>query len=130
MFAACTTDSLFYLADVDERSSKKGADTSGVHPDALDLAFARWACGSAVTAFDLSAGGLGRLFLGPPPDTRHERSMNDFKRERDRRDLHRESEGAAEWIAEVWKDSRYRILLDGRHPLTHSRLTRTLSLSE
>lgn len=59
LYAASAADSLVYLADMDERAFGKNPSVSGVNPYAIDIAHARWACTSALTAVDLGAGSLG-----------------------------------------------------------------------
>jgi hypothetical protein len=65
LFAAGAADSLSYLADLDARAFGPSRDLLGYHEDIIDLAHARWACGTALTSVDLSAAALGRLCFGP-----------------------------------------------------------------
>src|SRR5690349_12740359 len=60
MWAVFSADSLHYLADVDARPEIEGDHD----PDTADIAHARWATGTCITALDLCAAALGRTFCG------------------------------------------------------------------
>jgi hypothetical protein len=55
--------------------------------------------------------------------------MRSYRSATHRRELQLKCGPAADWIAEIWGDDRYGWLREGRNPLTHARLTRTVSPS-
>ena len=146
MFAAlAATDCLYYLDDID-RNFDQSSMAIGNHPrDVVDVAHARWATGSCITAIDLCAAALGRAYCGHT--AQREVDLADF-RKRSRRetwstrlcDLLRGRPSkqnvrlnlppmAREWIDEVFADHRYRRIKDARNGLTHSRRPRHLFLN-
>jgi len=61
-WAAWAVESLHYLDDID-RAYDTSHKVIGAHrPDVVDVAHARWATGTCITALDLCAAGLGRSF--------------------------------------------------------------------
>src|SRR4051794_7528585 len=62
-WAVWTTESLHYLDDID-RAYDSDPPTEGQSRDVIDVTHARWATGTAATALDLCAAGLGRAFCG------------------------------------------------------------------
>jgi hypothetical protein len=56
---------------------------TNTHPDLVDIAHVRWATGTAITAIDLCAATMGRLFCGitGPPELK----LRDFDRRVNRR---------------------------------------------
>lgn len=126
---------------------------TGAHPDLVDISHVRWATGNAITAIDLCAATIGRLFCGitgPPeldlryfhrntnrrrPDTSRWRRLRDaMKRVRrqppsgpplDARSLRASLPPAfLNWVDATRQDPLYRELHDARNPFTHSWLTR------
>ncbi|MCX5743063.1 MAG: hypothetical protein NT062_11280 [Proteobacteria bacterium] len=132
--AVWTVDALHYLADVDCPIDARGHDLQVV-----DIAHVRWATGTAVTALDLCAAVLARVFLGHA--TKHEYDLRDFEppplvippavpsknareRSQDRASLPAD---AVTWVDAVIGDKDYKPVMATRNPMTHARLPRHLS---
>ncbi len=126
LFAAGAADSLSYLADLDERAFGPEGHLHGHNAGVVDLAHARWATSTSLTAVDLSAAALGRLFLGAR-GRGGEYDLGDFDTATIER-LRAVNPWAATWIGEVLDDARYAVLKDARDALVHRRLTRTVKL--
>ncbi len=128
-FAAWAVDSLYYLADVD-RSLDPSQATIGDHvADVVDVAHARWATGTCITALDLCAAGLGRAFCAHT-GTR-ELDIGSFDPERaTQRVARRRAYLPAQtrlWIDNVLKDPDYNQIKAARDSLTHKRVPRHLT---
>lgn len=132
-WAALTVDSLNYLDEID-REYESNLPVESQWRGIIDVAHARWAAATAVTALDLCAAGLGRAIC------RHrglrELDLEDFapitrgKPEKiEERKLRRGQlpEPALDWIAAVRRDSRYKMIKRARDGLTHSYKGRRLS---
>jgi len=129
---------------------------TGFHPDLVDISHVRWATANAITAIDLCAATMGRLFCGSTGQW--ELSLRDFdpksnRRKRDRarcrtlsgvmkwvcRQPARNSPPDAkslraslppkflDWVKDTLADARYRELHRARNPFTHAWLRRHLS---
>src|SRR3712207_6454961 len=70
-----SAESVFHAGDQYARLFNEGLH--GYHPDMLDVAFARWGTGSAITALDLCAAALARAYAGWR-DTHHNIDLRDF----------------------------------------------------
>jgi hypothetical protein len=74
-----------YLAKLDATHLGSSAYVlpTNTHPDLVDISHVRWATGNAITAIDLCAATMGRLFCGitAPPEL----SLRDFDRKSNRR---------------------------------------------
>jgi hypothetical protein len=130
-WAAYTVDSLHYLDDIDRTYDSSHATIGGHSPDVVDVAHARWATSTCITALDLCAAGLGRAFCGHTKT--HELDLADF-------DLGRSSKQTAQrraqlptlaqqWVDNVCADPHYKQIKSARDWLTHSRLTRHFTLA-
>jgi hypothetical protein len=127
-FAVECVNGLHYLSDIDTQLVPVDAatDVLGHNWQVVDMAHARWAAGSAITALDLCAAALGRLYCGISGDDARDLDLEGIKR-REHRDVLRAAPGdPAEWAARVRGDNRYNGLLDLRHQLTHRVLPRSL----
>jgi hypothetical protein len=129
-WAAWAVDGLHYLADIDATHTSNEAG-SGHRPDVVDVAHARWATGTCITAVDLCAAGLGRAFCGH--GKARELDLADFdlgvptKRQnalRGRLPLQ-----ARSWVDGVCADPGYREIKEARDWLTHSRILRHFRLA-
>lgn len=127
-FAVECVNGLHYLADLDDHLVPRDAATNVLSHgwQAVDMAHARWAAGSAITALDLCAAALGRLYCGISGD-RRDLSVESV------RDKHWETLTTAlgnpsRWIAAVRGDHRYKDLLRLRHELTHQVQPRSYSV--
>lgn len=65
-FAIECMDGSHYLVDLDEHlvSSDAATDVLGHHWQVVDMAHVRWPTGTAISALDLCAAALGRLYCG------------------------------------------------------------------
>jgi hypothetical protein len=120
-FAVECVNGLHYLFDIDGQLVPRDAATDilGHNWQAVDMAHVRWAAGSAITAVDLCAAALGRLYCGVSDDDARDLDLEGIKR-REHRDVLRAAPGdPAEWAAHVRGDKRYSDLLDLRQQLTH-----------
>src|SRR6266481_6554674 len=64
LWAAWCIDCLYYLDDVDYAYDSSHRAVGGHQPQVVDIAHARWATGTCITALDLCAAALGRTFCG------------------------------------------------------------------
>ena len=134
VWAAWTAESLQYLNEID-RAHELDPPTGGHHRDIIDVAHARWATTTSITALDLCAAGLGQAFC--EHHGRHELKLGNFdpdlRLKRDRREQRAQRRGklpvaALNWVDEACRDPRYKTLRQARDSLTHSRLRRHLVL--
>jgi hypothetical protein len=129
-WALRTVETLHYLDDIDRAYDASHVPFGGYSPDVIDVAHARWATTSCVTAIDLCAAGLGRAFCGHAGRGERELDVRDFtppSRANDRRRSQLPSVGL-EWIDLVSGDPRYSMVEATRHGLTHRRLYRHFTL--
>jgi hypothetical protein len=128
-FAAWAVDSLYYLSDVDQSLDPSQATIGDHVADAVDIAHARWATGTCITALDLCAAALGRVFCAHT-GTR-ELDIGSFDPERaTKRVARRRAELPAQarlWIDNVLKDPDYNQIKAARDSLTHKRVPRHLT---
>lgn len=127
-WAAWTVDTLKYLDDLD-----LGYDTHritrGEHrPDVIDVAHARWATGTCMTALDLCAAALARGFCGHTKA--REIDMGDLSPTSGRSTAIRKSLplAAVAWVDCVLGDPDYVVVKEARDSLTHSRVRRHFKL--
>jgi hypothetical protein len=130
-WASRAVEELFYLDDID-LAFEASAQTIGNHnPDVVDVAHARWATGTCITALDLCAAAFGRTFCGNTSN--REMDMVDFD------NTGRYKKNAAQrrkqlpttvltWIDGVLTDADYMQTKSARNWLTHSRVTRHFKL--
>jgi hypothetical protein len=134
LFAVWAVDSLYYLSDMDQALDPSQAMVGGHSADVVDVAHARWAVTTCITALDLCAAGLGRALCGHRKKA--ELSLGDFDLERD---LERKQQRATRlrsnltpqaqrWIDGVLADPRYREIKAARNALTHARVARHFSM--
>jgi hypothetical protein len=103
----------------------------GFKPDMVDMAHVRWATGNAITAIDLCAATIGRLFCGPIHGNelslrsfdpacaaRYQTAVNGRRSSLPRDFL--------AWLDDTLADQRYIDLRSARNPFTHSWLQRHL----
>jgi ketosteroid isomerase-like protein len=116
------------LADLDEHLVPRDAATDVLRHawQVVDMAHVRWAAGSGITALDLCAAALGRLYCGIADD-KWDLSVESA------RDKHWETLTTApgepsRWIAAVRGDHRYKGLLQLRPELTHRVRPRSYSV--
>lgn len=127
LWAMWATDSLDYLAHVDDRAFGGARRILyGHHPDAIDLAHVRWAAGSAATAIDLCAAVLGRNYCGTKLP---ELALASFFQRGGSKLLAALPPEARRWVKATNSDPDYASIKRARNPMMHSRLARTLQLS-
>jgi hypothetical protein len=135
VWAAWTVDSLNYLDEID-REYESNPPIEGQWRDTIDVAHARWATATSITALDLCAAGLGRVFCQPQVGP-YELDLADFdpdpsanQRTRARRAGRRDQLplSARNWIVAAFDDPRYTTIKEVRNSLTHARMTRHLGL--
>lgn len=126
-WAQYTVESLHYLDDIDRAFDSSHAATGGHNPDLVDVAHARWATSTCITALDLCAAGLGRCFCGHTGPREFDLGWFDPKR-------NAASRGALpllalQWVDNIRGDPDYEQIMKARHSLVHSRVTRHLTLA-
>ena len=117
-------DSLHYLAEIDAQDDLSNETILGYPPDRVDVAHVRWATGTCITALDLCAAGLGRIFCGHTATK--ELAVSDFapkvKRKIDYRAML--PAPALKWLDELLGDDDYVKVKDVRNALTHGLIRR------
>jgi hypothetical protein len=116
-------DALFYLIDLDAEVMPEPLEPTiiGHSWEVVEATHARWALVTAITAVDLCAAAIGRLFCNISGDA-HDLSvrstqMTSNRRRRER--LKHIPEGPAGWLRSVHDDPTFRLLKDMRDRLTH-----------
>jgi hypothetical protein len=133
LWAAWTVESLHYLDDIDLAYDETHVPIGGHRPDVVDVAHARWATGSAMTALDLCAAALARVFCAHKGE--YELDLGDFDPTIAKRQAARAKRrallplGMRAWVETACHDTEYDTIRRGRHWLTHSRVRRHFTLS-
>ena len=132
-FAVWAVDSLYYLSDLDQVLNPAKVIVGTHSADVVDVAHARWAVTTCITALDLCAAGLARAFSGHA----HKREIalgdldvtRDAKRKQKRAALLRRTfpAKARQWTDNVLADPGYTQIKTARDALTHARLPRHLN---
>lgn len=128
-WALRSADALHYLGDIDDADDASRC-TAGNHlPDLVDVAHARWATGTCMTALDLAAAGLARALGGH--HGHREFVLGDFaKPQKAARSVIAGLPPAAMlWISQVLADTSFTLIKDARDALTHRRLVRHQCMS-
>lgn len=130
LFGVWAVDSLYYLSDVDAQDDLSQPTINGHRPDVVDVAHARWATGTCITALDLCSAGLGRALCNHTAS--RELSITDFTpNEKFARVGQRRAllpDAALRWIDEVIGDDGYKTIKAARHALTHARVRRHFTM--
>jgi hypothetical protein len=118
-FAIECVDALHYLVDLDDHLIPNDVATEvlGHGWQVVDIAHVRWAAATAITALDLCAAALGRLYCGM---SGWDLSVEKAARNKTHWKTLAAHEQASGWITAVRGDHRYNELLQLRHALTHS----------
>jgi hypothetical protein len=128
-FAVWAVDSLYYLGDLDQELDPSQAMAGEHSADVIDVAHARWAVTTCITALDLCAAALGRVSCG---HHKRELALSDFNLKGDvQRKQHLRAnlrEQARQWIDDVLGDTGYREIKAVRNALTHARVPRHFAL--
>ncbi len=122
MWSVWSVDSLHYLHDLDQRPERLRWTSAGHHPDTVDVAHARWAAGTALTALDVGAAILGVQHSLSTEGPGHVYSIFELD-EYHRPDL---CNGCLRWLDGVITDPDHEMLKRVRNPLTHRMLGRAL----
>ena len=156
IWAVWTAEGSDYLEKLDARVYPSGSVQPGApSPDLVDIWHARWATTNAITAIDLCAATMGRLFCGHTGTKELDLRAFDRKSNRGRRDrtpwdalsgvmkwVCREPGGNSplsadelrellpekflDWVKTTLANDHYKDLLSARNPFTHSTLPRHL----
>lgn len=131
-WAVSCVDALHYLDDLDEAFDRNRSFDDPHRQDVVDLAHARWAAGTCITALDLCAAALGRAFCGHSKTRELDlgkfniaaaRSAQRQQEIRDRRDAMSAAKPAAlAWIDTVLNHHQFAEMNEARNALTHSKL--------
>ena len=120
---AWAVDSLHYLDDIDRAYDTSHTTTGGHNPDVVDVAHARWATTTSITAVDLCAAALGRAFC--QHENEHELDLAELKR------LRAQLPSLAQrWVDAIYADPAYKTIREARNWLTHSRVPRHFTLAQ
>lgn len=131
-WAVSAVECLHYLDDVDRAFDVSQTNAAGHRPDVVDVAHARWATGTCITALDLCAAGLGRALCGHTGA--RELDLGDFDPSgKPSRQIRARRAWlplkAQQWLDNVLADPDYKAVKSARDWLTHSRLKRHFVLS-
>jgi len=130
-WAAWAVESLHYLDDID-RAYEASHTVIGAHrPDVVDVAHARWATSTCITALDLCAAGLGRTFCAHNQERELDLTSFDPNQPSKRGDARRTllPPPARKWVDDVCNDAGYKQIKGARNWLVHSRLKRHFTLA-
>lgn len=122
MTAIWAVESLHYLEAVDVHVfSGDAIYPLGWDSQIVDLAHARWASGTAMTALDLCAAVIARRQRIPPRRAGEEADIGTLRRQRATL-----TTSQASWLGAVDSDRDYLAIEEVRHALIHRRLPRTV----
>ena len=128
MWAVWAVESLHYLDDLDASQADYPNAVGAHHADIVDIAHVRWAAGTAITALDLCAAALGRMYCGW--SKKHEPDLRYFDlqaRAKDAATLRRALPPPMSlWVDRVLADGRYKMIQDARNRFTHAFMNRSL----
>ena len=131
LWAASSVEALYYLDDVDSVYDSTRTVHGAHRPDVVDVAHARWATGTCITALDLGAAALGRALGGHIGDK--ELNLGSFSSTRRSKALCLVLSSmpplAMHWIQAVTRDPAFTEMKTARDALTHRRLPRHLYAS-
>jgi hypothetical protein len=123
-WATWTAEAGQYLATLDDHAfAEPHRRLFGFPIDRVEMGHVRWAAGNAITALDLCAAVLGRLYFAPVGLHEHDvRSLGKADKKDSRLPV-----PAKGWLAQVNTDQSYKLVSDARNPLVHRRLLRKTS---
>jgi len=131
LWATWAVEGLYYLDDLDATIQAGYPNSvSSHHPDVVDIAHVRWATGTAITAIDLCAAVLGRLYCGWTNSK--EMDLRDFDpliKNNSKRIAKVRSAlppSALAWVDNVLADAHYQNFQGARNQFTHAWLNRDL----
>ena len=126
LFATTSVEALHYLYDLDSQYDSTRALTGAHNPDVVDVAHARWATGTAITALDLVAAAFGRALGGHAGPKELDLRQFGFASppKAVRQAIAAIPSPARNWIDRVRADPEYSLIKSARDALTHRRLAR------
>lgn len=131
LWSIWTVESLFYLDDLDAAYDLSRQSTGNHSPDIIDVAHGRWATVSCVTALDLAAAALARVYCshtGPQEvsvSQLNPRGRSGSPRVRRAQTLRSTMPPLAlDWVDALLADVNYATVCSARHSLTHARSPR------
>ena len=119
-WAAQATQALDYLKDLHEALPKSRELSGGHDVLAIQVAHARWASATSMTAIDLCAAALGYLYL--PRCSKD--AYYDFRQLCKKITTVRTHPGTTEWIDQVNNNADFKLIDGIRDPLVHRTLPR------
>lgn len=131
-WAAWAVEGLHYLDDIDRAYDCSHATIGGHSRDVVDVAHARWATATCITALDLCAAGLGHAFCGHKRTLELDIGYFDPSGKPSKQKVALRAKlppPARQWVDDVCADPKYRQLKDARDWLTHSRVKRHFTLA-
>jgi hypothetical protein len=102
-WATWAVDALHYLDDLDQHAERLRWIELGHHEDTVDLAHARWAASTAMTALDLSAAAVGEYHGVVPVRPDHVHDVADLDQNRGQL-----CPGCVVWLNDVVRDPAIR----------------------
>jgi len=128
LFAVWAVESLYYLGDLDRALDPSQATVGDHVGDVVDVAHARWAMGTCITALDLGAAALGRALCAHTGTRALDLGDFNLDAERTQKRAARLRANlpaqARQWIDNVIKDPDYKQIKAARDSLTHARVSR------
>jgi hypothetical protein len=130
LWAAWAVEGLGYLDDLDQQEVSYPAPVGSHNSEVVDINHVRWATGNAITALDLCAATLGRLYC--PSGSAHELDLRDFTptrgKNKDVVKAHRDAlpQAMRGWVDQTRADPRYKTIHGARNPFTHAWMNRNL----
>ena len=133
-WAVWTVDCLHYLDDLDREFDVTHSSFADHRPDVIDVAHARWATGTCITALDLCAATLGRAYCKNIGKREYDLGYFDYRGNTSRSpivDARRDQLPltAQKWLDDVLADPDYEVIKNVRDWLTHSRVNRHFYLT-
>jgi hypothetical protein len=140
LWATSAVDGLAYLDDLDTARGRGARVAKGHDALVIDMAHARWAAGTAMTALDLCAAAIGFLYL-PARRDHHYYDMGNVLAVLDKEIAVTATssssrppgwpprKGVRPWIVELSAAADYQLIKAVRNPLTHRTLARNLGIT-
>jgi len=138
LWATSAVDGLAYLDDLDTARDGGARFANGHDALVIDVAHARWAAGTAMTALDLSAAAIGFLYL---PPRHHYYDMGNVLEALDKEIAVAQTssssrppgwpprQGVRPWIVDLTAADDYQLIKAVRNPLTHRTLARHIGIT-
>ncbi len=140
LWATSAVDGLAYLDDLDTARDGGARFTNGHDALVIDVAHARWAAGTAMTALDLCAAAIGFLYL-PARRDHHYYDMGNVLAVLDKEIAVAATnissrplgwpprQGVRPWIVDLSAADDYQLIKAVRNPLIHRTLARNLGIT-